>query len=64
MSDPDVTVRIAVHEFNGDKGPHGTILVESHPIFTDRVVLVAGGNRYTVIATDLADAAQRARRPR
>jgi len=42
----------------------GGLVVESHWNDQDRVVLVVDGKRYTVIASDLADAAERARRPR
>ncbi|MBI3938160.1 MAG: hypothetical protein HY323_14375 [Betaproteobacteria bacterium] len=65
MSDPMVTVRLTVYELDGtDHYKPGGLIVESHWNDHDRVVLVVDGKRYTVVASDLADAAERARKPR
>ena len=65
MSESTVTVRLTVYELDGaDHYKPGGLIVESHWNDQDRVVLVVDGKRYTVIASDLADAAERARRPR
>ena len=61
MSEPTVTVRLTVY---APEYAPGAILVESDWADHDRVVLVMDGKRYTVLAEALADAAQRARRPR
>ena len=65
MSEPTVTVRLTVYELDGaDHYKPGGLIVESHWNDHDRVVLVVDGKRYTVMAEDLADAAERARKPR
>ena len=65
MSEPTVTVRLTVYELDGaDHYKAGGLIVESHWNDRNRVVLVVDGKRYTVVASDLADAAERARKPR
>ena len=65
MSEPTVSVRLTVYELDGaDHYKPGGLIVESHWNDHDRVVLVVDGKRYTVVASALADAAERARKPR
>ena len=65
MSEPTVTVRVTVYELDGaDHYNPGGLIVESHWNDCNLVVLVVDGKRYPVIASDLADAAKHARKPR
>jgi hypothetical protein len=65
MVEPRVAVRVPVYEMDGSEAPIGTtLLIESHGTSLDRVVVYLDGHRLTVIASDLADAAHRAKKPR
>ena len=65
MSEPTVTVRLTLYEVD-DKDNYwpGGLFIQSHWNDPARVVIEVANHRYTVLAEDLADAAQRARKPR
>lgn len=61
----DVRSKVKVYEVNGEDTPpldKTTIEVESHWVYSDRVTLVVGRKRYTVIVHDLMDAITNATR--
>jgi len=64
MTEPDVTVRVPIYEVDGrdTEYPTPVLLVESHWTSSDRVVLRVSGYSYSVIARDLREACDRARR--
>ena len=65
MGEPRVTVRLTIYEVDDeDNYWPGGLFIHSHWNDPARVVIEVANHRYTVLAEDLADAAQRARKPR